>query len=89
MKVHQLKTWQRPFQAVWDGAKTHEVRVNDRGFEVGDTLYLREWDVGLQTFSGRGVHALVTYITPGGHWGLPETICAMSIKVTGREDVKP
>lgn len=88
LKTHELKTWERPFQAVWDGLKLHEVRVNDRGFEVGGVLYLREWDVGLQKYSGRGIRAEVTYITPGGYWGLPKELCVMSIKVTGKEQVQ-
>ncbi len=40
---HELKTWPDPFQAVWDGRKTHEVRVNDRGFTTNDLLILREF----------------------------------------------
>ncbi len=41
--VHELKTWPDPFQAVWEGRKTHEVRVNDRGFTTEDLLILREF----------------------------------------------
>lgn len=33
---HALKTWLDPFDAVWRGLKTHEVRKNDREFRVGD-----------------------------------------------------
>lgn len=43
--THELKTWPEPFQAVWEGRKTHEVRVNDRpgGFTTEDLLILREF----------------------------------------------
>ena len=41
--VHELKTWPRPFEAVWQGAKRAEMRRDDRGFEAGDLLVLREW----------------------------------------------
>lgn len=44
MELHKLKTWREPFLQVVMGLKTAEFRENDRGFEVGDLLLLREWD---------------------------------------------
>lgn len=41
MALHELKTDPEPFDAVADGRKTHEVRRNDRNYEVGDELILR------------------------------------------------
>lgn len=43
MKTHILKTHPDPFAAVLSGEKRHEIRVDDRGFAVGDVLELREW----------------------------------------------
>lgn len=43
MAEHELKTHKEPWEAVHDGRKRYEVRVNDRGFKVGDTLRLREF----------------------------------------------
>lgn len=41
---HELKCWPVYFQRVWTGDKTFEVRLDDRGFQRGDRVVLREWD---------------------------------------------
>lgn len=41
---HELKIWPQYYARVADGSKTFEVRENDRGFQYGDTVALREWD---------------------------------------------
>lgn len=85
MKTHELKTWPAPFAAVWAGAKTCEIRQDDgRGYDKGDTLYLREWDPALKVYSYRSVRADVTWIARGPEWGLPPGMCVMSIRVHER-----
>jgi len=63
MRVHKLKTWAPYFQAIVDGLKTFEIRVNDRGFTVGDQLYLQEWDPSCGAYTGRNHWVRVTYMT--------------------------
>jgi hypothetical protein len=41
---HELKILPQYFCRVQDGSKTFEVRENDRGFQPGDDVVLREWD---------------------------------------------
>lgn len=41
---HELKIWPEFYKRVADGSKTFEVRDNDREFQCGDTVTLKEWD---------------------------------------------
>ena len=41
---HELKIWPQYYARVKDGSKTFEIRKNDRGFQSGDTVELREFD---------------------------------------------
>lgn len=66
-RVHELKVWPAYFAALADGRKTFEIRRNDRGYQVGDVLALREWrpDLvpGSGDYTGRSLTRVVTYIT--------------------------
>lgn len=42
--VHELKTWPAYFKRLASGEKTFEIRRNDRGFQAGDIVILREYD---------------------------------------------
>ena len=59
MKVHELKTWPQPFRAVKNGLKCWELRRNDREFEKGDLLYLREYLNTTDEYTGNHVLAEV------------------------------
>jgi hypothetical protein len=87
-QVHGLKTWPASFQRMWDRVKTHEVRKVDRDYQVGDELYLKEydpWDAGGR-YSGRTIRVLVTYISMPGTWDLPANVCVMSVRELEREE---
>tara|TARA_R110000851_G_scaffold268071_2_gene420675 strand:+ start:6446 stop:6877 length:432 start_codon:yes stop_codon:yes gene_type:complete len=43
MSTHDLKVWPEFFGDLQDGAKLFELRRDDRPFEEGDWLKLREW----------------------------------------------
>ena len=78
--IHELKTWPEGFEEVLSGVKTHEVRVLDRPFMVGDVLHLREYRPAIKSYTGRSLEVEVTYITEEGRFGLPIGICVMSIR---------
>lgn len=59
---HELKTWPEYFNAVVDGTKNFEVRKNDRNFQIGDMLVLKEWDQLRESYTGSQVCGKVTYI---------------------------
>lgn len=42
MATHKLKKDPAVFQATIDGIKDYEIRFNDRNFQVGDELHIRE-----------------------------------------------
>lgn len=42
--IHMLKILPVHFDDLMEGRKTFEVRCNDRNFQVGDELMLREWN---------------------------------------------
>jgi len=57
--THNLKTWPKFFAMVRSGRKTFELRVNDRNFQVGDMLVLREWDPDEEHYTGELVYKKV------------------------------
>ncbi len=60
--VHELKTWPVYFEEVWWDRKRFEVRYDDRGFQVGDMLRLREYSPELKCYTGRVTERVVGYI---------------------------
>ena len=88
MIEHDLKCHSEPFEGILSGKKTHEVRVNDRNFKVGDILRLREWipitgtysSLATGRYTGRECRVEVTYITWAGTYGLSTSTCVMSVK---------
>jgi hypothetical protein len=65
------------------GRKTHDIRLNDRDYAVGDQLLLQEYDaIGETGYTGREAVFDITYIT--GHKAAP---CAVSTAVLPKEYV--
>jgi hypothetical protein len=77
--VHAVKCQREPFEAVRDGRKKHETRVDDRDYRVGDTIELWEIETG-GVFTGNRIRRRITYKSEGGTWGLPPGLCVLSVE---------
>lgn len=80
IKIHDLKTWPKPFDAMRMGLKTFEFRLNDRNFEPGDYLRLMEYNPKTRKYTGNEDLMRITYILHGGEFGVPDGYCIMSLR---------
>jgi len=66
---HELKILPQYYCRVADGSKTFEVRKNDRGFQPGDLVLLREFDPDIEWDKHNGEHGLAAgWITVKGRY---------------------
>ena len=77
---HELKCWRPYFDDVASGAKSFELRRDDRGFKVGDWLTLHETERATDAYTGRAVDVVVTYILRGVGI-LPVDFCILGIEI--------
>jgi hypothetical protein len=78
-RTHILKTIDHYFRAISDGDKNFEVRRDDRGFQKGDTLILREVDQnGIYTRNEE--IRKITYILTGGQFGIEPGYVVLGLK---------
>lgn len=75
--IHELKCQPLSFTRLKDGTKTFEVRLNDRMYQAGDLLHLREWTPVSHPlasmfgagdpsgYSGEELWMLVTFVASG------------------------
>lgn len=60
LMIHELKIIPEYYNDIISGRKTFEVRFNDRNYQVGDVLVLREYENG--EYTGRAIERKVIYI---------------------------
>lgn len=89
-QVHNLKTWPGPFERVRTKVKKADFRKDDREYKVGDILNLREYDPGLQAYTGRTLVRIVTDIANGhgNPFGIPEGYVMMSLREPTAQDLR-
>lgn len=68
---HELKCFPQYYARLADGTKTFEVRKDDRGYQAGDTLEIREYDpyradwappIGRPGYTGRAMQFVVGFV---------------------------
>lgn len=79
-KIHRIKEAAVFYQDVKKGIKSFELRRNDRGYKVGDSLEMMEYKNGEET--GKCLFAEIVYMLDD-YSGLEEGYCILEIKVTG------
>lgn len=65
MAEHELKVWPEYFEAIAANRKPFEIRKNDRGFQCGDTLILKEYAPGPDEYTGQAVKRTVSFMLSG------------------------
>lgn len=80
MKILYLKVLPEYFRAILSREKNFEIRKNDRDFQVGDVLVLLEYDIDKKEYTDRVVSKKISYILPGGQFGVEEGYCIMGLK---------
>ncbi len=98
-KTHELKCWPEYLRPIASGRKTLEIRKNDRDFQEGDVLWLREYipphfEAGFDPDkdarrhcreTGRDCRVLVTHILRYRQF-VPEGYVAMSVRLISDDD---
>lgn len=76
-KVHELKILPEYYDAVIEGKKHFELRKDDRKFDVGDMVILREWNGSEYTNRAR-IFCEITYILRNcPEYGLMDGYCIL------------
>jgi hypothetical protein len=83
---HILKCWPEYFEAIGQGRKTFEVREDDRNFQEGDSLELREWNPETKEYTMRWIWCRVSYVLRGGNWGVSPRHVVMAIKLPANHE---
>jgi hypothetical protein len=74
IRYHDLKTWTEFYKEVEIGNKNFEVRKNDRDYQTGDYLILREYNKDTNEYTGKKLFKRITYILNNENLVLKNTI---------------
>jgi len=63
MTTHHVKSWSHFFDAIKRGDKRHDLRLNDRDYQVGDLLVLERYDPFAGCYTGEEYLVEISFIT--------------------------
>jgi hypothetical protein len=88
MKTHKVKILPVYYNRIIAFQKTFEIRKNDRDYQIGDELILREFDQFSQEYTGRECHTRIIYVEffPKG---LQKNYVVLGIKVKQLKNETP
>lgn len=82
---HELKVVKPYFHPIADGQKSFEVRRDDRGFQRGQVLWLREFAPNARSpreqYTGNATFARIDWILTGGQFGIESGFVVMAISL--------
>lgn len=78
-QLHELKIYPKYFEEVLKENKNFEIRKNDRNFQLGDKILLREWDN--IKYTGRTISAEITYVLSDSFVGLTDGYVGLGIRI--------
>ena len=80
--IHELKTWPAFYDSLVRGNKKFELRKNDRDFQIGDMVQLKEYDPNVDYYTGRYIIARINYILlTAESMGLKEGYCIFCFEI--------
>lgn len=85
---HELKILPQFYNAVISNRKTFEIRKDDRDYQVGDRILLREFDG--EKYTNRKTRRIITYILrEAKEYGLEDGYCILGIRSVGWDYINP
>lgn len=78
-RVHYIKCEKEFFSDVVGGYKSFEIRKNDRDYQPGDDIVLREYDKELAELTGREIRVSIIYFL-ADYPGIEPGYCILGIE---------
>lgn len=76
--THEIKCIFPYFSDVWLVRKNFEIRNNDRNYQAGDFVLIKEFDKNTACYTGRSVLVIITYILKDFPQGLKDNYIVFS-----------